>query len=71
MAPGIMCFGRKPEDPESRRNEEIEKGIRNDRRKQEREVKLLLLGMLARHGRYQYQALTEAQVLERVASRPC
>jgi guanine nucleotide-binding protein subunit alpha len=40
-----MCFGKKPEDPESRRNEEIEKSIRNDRRKQEREVKLLLLGM--------------------------
>lgn len=44
MAPGIMCFGKKPEDPESRRNEEIEKGIRNDRKRQEREVKLLLLG---------------------------
>jgi len=44
MAAGIMCFGKKPADPESRRNEEIEKGIRNDRRKQEREVKLLLLG---------------------------
>ena len=45
MAAGIMCFGKKPADPESRRNEEIEKTIRNDRRKQEREVKLLLLGM--------------------------
>jgi guanine nucleotide-binding protein subunit alpha len=45
MAPGIMCFGKKPENPESRRNEEIEKTIRNDRRRQEREVKLLLLGM--------------------------
>jgi guanine nucleotide-binding protein subunit alpha len=39
-----MCFGKKPEDPESRRNEEIEKVIRNDRKRQEREVKLLLLG---------------------------
>lgn len=45
MAPGIMCFGKKPEDPESRRNDDIEKAIRNDRKKQEREVKLLLLGM--------------------------
>lgn len=44
MAPGIMCFGRKADDPHSRRNEEIEKTIRDDRKKQEREVKLLLLG---------------------------
>ncbi|KAJ9638966.1 G-Protein alpha subunit [Coniosporium tulheliwenetii] len=40
----IMCFGKKPEDPESRRNEDIEKALRADRKKQEREVKLLLLG---------------------------
>ena len=44
MAPGIMCFGKKPADPDSRRNEDIEKGIRNDKKRQEREVKLLLLG---------------------------
>ena len=44
MAPGIMCFGKKPEDPDARRNEEIEKIIRLDRRRQEKEVKLLLLG---------------------------
>ena len=44
MAPGIMCFGKKPVDPESRRNEEIDKGIRNDKKRQQREVKLLLLG---------------------------
>jgi guanine nucleotide-binding protein subunit alpha, other len=44
MAPGIMCFGKKPEDPDARRNEEIEKVIRNDRKRQQREVKLLLLG---------------------------
>jgi hypothetical protein len=48
-----MCFGKKPEDPESRRNEEIEKSIRNDRRKQEREVKLLLLG---RHANRHHKA---------------
>lgn len=52
MAPGIMCFGKKPEDPESKKNEEIEKGIRNDKRKQEREVKLLLLG---RHANRDYK----------------
>ena len=51
MAAGIMCFGKKPEGPESRRNEEIEKGIRNDRKKQEREVKLLLLGRCASRNR--------------------
>jgi len=44
MAPGIMCFGRKPVGPEVKRNEEIEKTIRADRKRQEREVKLLLLG---------------------------
>ncbi|KAH9866022.1 hypothetical protein J1614_008586 [Plenodomus biglobosus] len=46
MAPAIMCFGRKPTaaDPESKKNAEIEKNLRTDRRKAEREVKLLLLG---------------------------
>jgi len=45
MAPGMMCFGKKPIDPESKKNEEIEKQLRVDRKRQEREVKLLLLGM--------------------------
>ena len=40
-----MCFGRKPVNPESRKNEDIEKDLRADRKKTEREVKLLLLGM--------------------------
>jgi guanine nucleotide-binding protein subunit alpha len=46
MAPAIMCFGRKPSaaDPESRKNAEIEKNLRSDRKRAEREVKLLLLG---------------------------
>ncbi|KAL2353557.1 G-protein alpha subunit [Cryomyces antarcticus] len=39
-----MCFGKKAEDPDVRKNEEIEKQIRADRKKQAREVKLLLLG---------------------------
>lgn len=44
MAPGIMCFGKKVEDPLARRNEEIEKMLRLDRKRAEKEVKLLLLG---------------------------
>ncbi|KAK3056123.1 hypothetical protein LTS18_011693, partial [Coniosporium uncinatum] len=44
MAPGIMCFGRKAEDPDARKNDEIERMLRMERKKQEREVKLLLLG---------------------------
>lgn len=46
MAPAIMCFGRKPADPKSKKNEDIEKDLRMDRKKAEREVKLLLLGMM-------------------------
>ena len=45
MAPGMMCFGKKPVDTESKKNEEIDKQLRVDRKRQEREVKLLLLGM--------------------------
>jgi guanine nucleotide-binding protein subunit alpha len=45
MAPAIMCFGKKSGPPESkRRNDEIEKALRMDKKRQEREVKLLLLG---------------------------
>ena len=44
MAPGIICFGKKPDDPEARKNEEIEKQLRIDKKKAEKEVKLLLLG---------------------------
>jgi guanine nucleotide-binding protein subunit alpha len=44
-----MCFGRKATpDPTSKNNEEIEKNLRLDKKKAEREVKLLLLGMLQR-----------------------
>ncbi|KAF2432719.1 guanine nucleotide binding protein, alpha subunit [Tothia fuscella] len=39
-----MCFGKKPQDPRSKKNEEIEKSLRADKKRQEREVKLLLLG---------------------------
>jgi guanine nucleotide-binding protein subunit alpha len=46
MAPAIMCFGKKPQDPRARKNEEIEKSLRADRKRQEREVKLLLLGTM-------------------------
>lgn len=51
MAPGIMCFGRKPVDPKSKKNEDIEKNLRLDRKKAEREVKLLLLGMMQHSSR--------------------
>jgi guanine nucleotide-binding protein subunit alpha len=46
MAPGIMCFGKKPIDPDTKRNAEIEKQLRADQKRQTHEVKLLLLGML-------------------------
>lgn len=36
-------------DPKSKKNEDIEKNLRLDRKKAEREVKLLLLGMM-QHG---------------------
>ena len=40
-----MCFGRKSDDPRSKKSDEIDKILRADRKRQEREVKLLLLGM--------------------------
>lgn len=41
-----MCFGNgKEEDPDARKNKEIEKQLAEDRKKAEREVKVLLLGM--------------------------
>jgi hypothetical protein len=40
-----MCFGRKSVGPESKKNEDIEKNLRADKKRAEREVKLLLLGM--------------------------
>lgn len=45
MAPGLMCFGKRQADPENRKNEDIEKSLRVDRKRAEREVKLLLLGI--------------------------
>jgi len=45
MAPGIMCFGKKPIDPESKKNAEIEKQLRADQKRQVNEIKLLLLGI--------------------------
>lgn len=64
-----MCFGRKPVDPESKKNEDIEKDLRADRKKAEREVKLLLLGMDATN-RASRQASTDTllQVLARAAN---
>ena len=45
MAPGIMCWGKKGSDSGSKRNEEIEKRLRADKKKASREIKILLLGM--------------------------
>ena len=39
-----MCFGKKEDDPAAKKNAEIEKTLREDRKKAEREVKILLLG---------------------------
>ncbi|KAI9708203.1 MAG: hypothetical protein M1820_004157 [Bogoriella megaspora] len=40
----MMCFGKKAEDPDAKKNEEIERQLRADKKKAQREVKLLLLG---------------------------
>lgn len=41
----IMCFGNgNKEDPETKKSREIEKQLREDQRKMQKEVKLLLLG---------------------------
>lgn len=46
MALGRMCFGSKKEtDAGAAKNAEIEKVLREDKKKQEREVKILLLGL--------------------------
>ena len=44
-----MCFGssKKSDDPGSRKNAEIEKRIKQDQKKDAREVKILLLGEIA------------------------
>jgi len=45
----IMCFGgsKADQDPDARKNAEIEKQIKLDQKKSAKEVKLLLLGMAA------------------------
>ena len=41
-----MCFGNaNKEDPDAKKNREIEKQLREDERRMQKEVKLLLLGM--------------------------
>ena len=41
----IMCFGNgNKEDPDTKKSREIEKQLREDQRKMQKEVKLLLLG---------------------------
>ena len=50
MAPfsKVICFGgssKQKENPETKRHREIEKQLREDEKKMQREVKLLLLGI--------------------------
>lgn len=44
MAFVSMCFGKKEPDEGAKKNAEIEKALREDKKRQEREVKILLLG---------------------------
>lgn len=53
MAPfsKVVCFGgssRQKDDPNSKRHREIEKQLREDQKRMQREVKLLLLGICMR-----------------------
>jgi guanine nucleotide-binding protein subunit alpha len=42
---GFMCFGSsKQDDPQARKNADIEKQLKVDQKKQAKEVKILLLG---------------------------
>jgi len=42
----IMCFGSSnKEDPDAKKNREIERQLKEDQRRMQKEVKLLLLGM--------------------------
>lgn len=54
MAPfsKVICFGgssRQKDDPDSKRHREIEKQLREDEKRMNREVKLLLLGKSMSH----------------------
>jgi hypothetical protein len=71
MAPGIMCFGKKPIDPESKRNAEIEKQLRADQKRQKSEVKLLLLGIGNVQTRMVFGCSPLLQAPERAASQRC
>lgn len=55
-----MCFGKKEDDPASKKNAEIEKTLREDKKKQEREVKILLLGEIHYRAARNYNHLTSA-----------
>ena len=68
-----MCFGKKPIDPDSKRNAEIDKQLRADQKRQSQEVKLLLLGMplLGRVFGMEFGCSPPLQAPERAASQPC
>lgn len=71
MAPGIMCFGKKPIDPDAKRNAEIEKQLRADQKRQTHEVKLLLLGIANVQNGMVFGCSQILQAPERVASQQC
>lgn len=70
----IMCFGNtnNKDDPDAKKSREIEKQLREDQRRMQKEVKLLLLGR-RRTGstRYCDAELTHTQGRESRASRRC
>lgn len=71
-----MCFGSsKQDDPDTRKNAEIEKQIKADQKRQAREVKMLLLGRPHHISRstlaHLLTTLIDWQALEKVASRQC
>jgi hypothetical protein len=49
MAFANLCFGKKPDDEDSKRSDAIERQLRADRKKAESEIKMLLLGKQKRH----------------------
>ena len=70
MAPSVkMCFGKKAEDPEAKKNEEIERQLRLDKKKSAREVKLLLLGRYRLRCEARIVKADKVQELARVESQ--
>lgn len=73
--PRIMCFGSSSsnkEDPDAKRSREIEKQLREDGKRMQREIKLLLLGIhIDVRTRQRRRMLTSAQELESLGNQRC